>query len=330
MKRLLVICGPTATGKTSLALHLGKVFDGEIVSADSRQVYKGLDIGTGKDIPKNFHAEGGYSLSIYNFKNKKVPAYEKNNLKIWGYDLVRPDQEFSVKLYRDFAFKIIKDIYKRGKLPIIVGGTGFYIKAVVEPLSLIEVPRNGDLRKKVGNLSAEKIYSLIMGLNPMRALEINDSDRKNRARLIRILEILEFGREPFVETSLKFEDVLKIGLTNTDRKKLYERIDERVEKRAKIGFEQEVLLLKRKDFINKLVMSTPGYRQWIEYLEGKISKSKAIERWKFDEHSYARRQLTWFKKDESIHWFEVDVPGYRESIENLVKKWYKKGYGTKD
>jgi tRNA dimethylallyltransferase len=132
--KLLVICGPTSTGKTILAISLAKKFNGEIVSADSRQVYKGLDIGTGKDLPKN--------AKIKYLWMKKFGFYEIKGIKIWGYDLADPRHSFSVSQYLRFAERVISDISKRGKLPILVGGTGLYIKGVVDGIPTAEIPKN--------------------------------------------------------------------------------------------------------------------------------------------------------------------------------------------
>ena len=137
MHQLLLICGPTATGKTHLALDLAKKFNGELISADSRQVYKGLDIGTGKDLPVN---------SKFQMENDKLGFYSINGVKVWGYDLVEPKREFSVAQYIKIANDIIKNIWERGKLPILIGGTGFYIQGIVDGIPRAQIPINNKLR----------------------------------------------------------------------------------------------------------------------------------------------------------------------------------------
>src|SRR4030066_2229730 len=145
MKKFLVICGPTAMGKTSLALRLAKLFNGELISADSRQVYKGMDIGTGKDLPVTVKCQ----MSNVKCFGKRICYYKINGVRVWGYDLVEPTEEFSVAQYVGIAQEILENIYSRGKLPILVGGSGFYIKAVVDGIPTVVVPKS--LRKKNKN-----------------------------------------------------------------------------------------------------------------------------------------------------------------------------------
>ena len=147
MNKLLVICGPTSTGKTTLAVDLAKKFNGELISADSRQVYKGMDIGTGKDLPK------GAKIKLPWFQ--KYGYYELNGVKIWGYDLAAPRHEFNVAQYIKFAERLISDISKRGKTPILVGGTGLYIKAVIDGISTASIPKNNLLRKNLEKVPPE-------------------------------------------------------------------------------------------------------------------------------------------------------------------------------
>ncbi|OGM31560.1 tRNA (adenosine(37)-N6)-dimethylallyltransferase MiaA [Candidatus Woesebacteria bacterium RIFCSPHIGHO2_01_FULL_44_21] len=285
MKKLLVICGPTATGKTALATRLAKKFNGELVSADSRQVYKYMDIGTGKDIKK-------YG-------------------KILGYDLVRPDEEFSVSQYVNFANSAIRKIYSQNKLPILVGGTGLYIKAVVDNLDRIGIPRNLKLRKKLSTKTIEELFAALMKISPVEALKLNSSDRANPRRLVRLLEVLNYGEAPAsAAESLQFDDVLWVGL-RASAKELKKRIVKRVDERIKSGFEKEVEFLKQKDFFKYAPSVTLGYKDWPD-----------TEKWKREEFKYAKRQITWFKKDKRIKWFDVSKKDYGGKIEKLVKKWH--------
>ena len=172
--KLLVICGPTATGKTALALHLSKVFsskgrpssgwDGEVLSADSRQVYKMMDIGTGKDLPKNVR----YKMSDIRYKNKPIGYYILSGVKIWGHDLVDPKEEFSVSHFVTIANNISQAISDRGKLPILVGGTGLYIKGVVDGIPTINIPRNIKLRKELEKKEASELYDMVIKINPVK------------------------------------------------------------------------------------------------------------------------------------------------------------------
>lgn len=298
MRKLLIICGPTAIGKTRLAVYLSELFNGQIISADSRQVYKYMDIGTGKERPEE--------------------------VNILGYDLVGPNEEFSVKKYADFAYKAIKDTYKQrlqghgpykeGKLPILVGGTGLYISAVVDNRTRIYIPRNLKLRRELAYKSADELFAILMKKNSAYASGLNESDRKNPRRLIRALEIVSSNKLGSLDKELvKFDSVLWIGLM-ADIKEIKKRIDKRVEERVESGFEKEIEFLKRKGYWDGVAKTTLGYKDWPD-----------IEKWKMEEYKYAKRQMTWFKKEKRINWFDITKSDWQEKVEELVKKWYSLG-----
>lgn len=315
MKKLLVVCGQTGTGKTSLAFYLADIFDGELVSADSRQIYRRLDIGTGKDVLKDdrYDPRGFYDVG---------------EIKIWGYDLVGPKAAFSVGRYLRFAKRTVADILKRKKLPILVGGTGLYIKAVVDGIPTAHVPPNAFLRRNLAEKKPQELFELLAQLDPIKGGSLNTSDRANPRRLIRAIEIATWGFDhkkaglprlfPFVNKP----QVLFIGLT-ARREILAKRIEARVDKRIAQGLEKEV-----KDLLSSGVswkhqsMSSFGYREWREYFEGKKSRNEVIATWKKEEKRYAKRQLTWFKKDKRINWFDSGSKDFVEKVEQLVKKWY--------
>ena len=300
-QKLLVICGQTGTGKTSLAIFLAKKFNGELISADSRQVYKGLDIGTGKDLDE----------------------VKKSNVRVWGYDLVDPKKNFSVGNYIRFAQKTISDIQKRGKLPILVGGTGLFIKGVIDGIPTAFVPRNMKLRKNLEDKSPNELFEMLAHMDPIRAGAMNVSDRLNPRRLIRGIEVATMGLEGKKPRFFgpKYE-ALEIGLY-APSSLLSEKIRKRVDKRIKAGVESEV-----KKLLNMGVgwahqsMTSLGYRHWKDYFEGNVPKNEVIEGWKREEKKYAKRQLTWFKKDKRINWFDVSNRGFEKNVEELVKKWY--------
>ena len=173
MQKLLVICGPTSVGKTSLAIRLAKKFNGEIVSADSRQVYKKMDIGTGKDLPAN---------SKLQTLNSKLGFYLIQSIKLWGYDLVEANEEFNVSEYLNIAKTVITDIQKRGKLPILVGGSGFYIKGVIDGIPTVNIPANKELRNKLESMTAPDLFEKLAELSAERAGSMNSSDKKNPRR----------------------------------------------------------------------------------------------------------------------------------------------------
>lgn len=297
MNRLIIVCGPTGAGKTSVAVTLAKKFDGELISADSRQVYRGMDIGTGKDT-KSLHG---------------VP--------IWMYDVVNPDELFSVSQYQKQVRLYIEDIQKRGKLPIVVGGTGLYIQSLVETIPTSQIKPNSKLRKKLGKLSVEELQTIVKQEFPDVWKKLNSSDQKNPHRLIRKIELCRTG-VALVKPSLLVQDVCWVGLT-APFPYLYSRIDKRVEQRVKQGAVDEVRSLKEKGYGWELAsMSALGYREWKEYFEKTATKEEVIRKWKYDEHGYARRQMTWFKRNKTIHWFDVTHDGFEEKIESLVNPWY--------
>ncbi len=239
VNKLLVICGPTATGKTVLAAYLAKQFNGELISADSRQVYRGNDLETNKERP---------------------------DVPIWLYDVANKGEEFSVSHWVRLARAAIADIQKRNKLPIVVGGSGLYIKALLHPFETIDVPPNTTLREK--NLSVQELQKMVTRGN------MNNSDWNNPRRLIRKIETL--GVKPLQGVSLK---ATIIGLT-APLSVLYKRIDDHLQERHQSG-------------LNK------AYR--------------------VNEHAIARKQVTWFKKQKGIHWFDVRSPTLNRDVIYLIR-----------
>lgn len=304
-QKLLVICGPTATGKTALAIVLAKKFNGEIVSADSRQVYKGMDIGTGK--------EWGDAVPA----GRQVP--------IWGYDLVDPKKEFSISRYLKFAKKIIRGITKRGKFPILVGGTGFYIKGVMEGIPTVSVPQNKDLRKNLELRMPDELFEMLAQIDSVRAGQMNSSDRKNPRRLIRAIEIatwsLEHGKSRCTSDVIHRSSSLMIGLT-APKDFLGKKISQRVDTRVKMGMKEEIrrLIDSGVDWGDQS-MRALGYRQWRDYFEGEVPEEIIIAEWIREEQKYAKRQMTWFKKDRRINWFDITDRNYIKKVVKLVKKW---------
>lgn len=316
IKKLLIICGPTATGKTRLGLSLAKKFNGEIISADSRQVYRGMDIGTGKDISKN---------AKYQMTNDKLGYYSFGESRIYGYDLVPTKSEFSVSKYLRFAQKAISSIESRGILPILVGGTGLYIKGVIDGIPTIDVPRNKGLRERLENLSVKELYENLSQIDSFKAGAMNSSDNKNPRRLIRAIEVatwmIDNSKKDLPKNKETF-NALFVGL-NGPTEFLDERINKRVDKRIESGFDDEVrkLISSGVDWGDQSMMSL-GYRQWRDFVEGAVDKETAISEWKKEERKYSKRQLTWWKRDNRINWFDIRDKEYPKKVENLVKRWY--------
>ncbi|MBI2066344.1 tRNA (adenosine(37)-N6)-dimethylallyltransferase MiaA [Candidatus Woesebacteria bacterium] len=311
MQKLLVICGPTATGKTGLALALAKSLGGEIISADSRQVYQKMDIGTGKDLPRNAKKIGGYYLI--------------NAVPVWGYDLVDPKENFSVANYVHFARKTINEVARR-KLPILVGGTGLYIQGVVDGIPTAFVPKNQALRKNLIGKSPSELFEILAQQDPIKAASLNASDKKNPRRLIRAVEIAQWKLKTpggFSQTPTPTDySTLFIGLT-APKEYLFKKIDRRVEARVDVGIEKEIKKLIAAGISwDDQAMSSLGYRQWRGFFEGTKNKNETISAWKKEEKKYAKRQITWFKRDRRIKWFDVSKPHWSDNLEKLAKKWY--------
>lgn len=313
MKKLLVIGGPTGTGKTDLAIKLAKKFDGEIISADSRQLYVGMDIGTGKSFQVN--------------KDHPVINQEKFNsywivdgIPIYLYDIITPDKTFSVAEYQQIAYKKIKQIQNKGKLPILVGGTGLYIRAVVQGLKVPQVKPDQKIRDK---LDKQLLSSLLHDLEQVDPKTYLGIDKHNKRRVIRALEVYYKTGKPISSLAKKYKpdfEILSLGLT-AGREYLYKRADDRIDLWFEQGFVAEVSSLLKKYKQTLPSMTSIGYRQVSAYLDKKISKEEAIKRIKFDHHGYIRRQLTWFKKEPFVIWFDISDPGYDKRIFEKIEKW---------
>lgn len=317
MNKILVICGPTATGKTELALRLADKFNGELVSADSRQVYKGMDIGTGKGLPRI----SNFQFPISNLKKEKIGCFLVRGVPIWGYDLVKPDESFSVSRYIDLAEKIINNIWVRGKLPILVGGTGLYIKGVVDGIGTSAIPPNEELRNSLKAKSADEMFEILATIDPIRSASINSSDKKNPRRLLRAIEIARNVNKLGSSKRRTNIDSLFVGL-KVPKVVLEKKIKKRVVERINFGQEEEIKKLLRMGVTWEMQsMQAFGYKQWKEYFNDELPRKEVIDRWSNSEIKYAKRQVTWFKKDARIHWFDVIDNNFEKDIENLVEKW---------
>ena len=303
-----MILGPTASGKSELAVKLAKKFNGEIVSADSRQVYKGMDIGTGKITKKEMQGIPHYLL-----------------------DVASPKRRFTVSQYRKLVLKTINKIFKKGKIPILCGGTGFYIQAVVDGIVIPEVPPDWKLRKKLEKKSVEELYKILKKLDPKRAKTI---ESKNPRRLIRAIEIILKTKRPvpaLKKNPLPYP-VLLISIKK-GKKELSSLIRERLLRRLKRGMIAEVKKLKKSSLSwKRLEEFGLEYRFVAQYLQKKLkskedkssSSSLAVAQ-EYDEmvnliqkeiEHFAKRQMTWFKRNKRINW----VKNYNKA-EKIIKKF---------
>ncbi|MBO05802.1 MAG: tRNA (adenosine(37)-N6)-dimethylallyltransferase MiaA [Parcubacteria group bacterium] len=279
-KKILIILGPTTSGKSDLAVKIAKEFNGEIISADSRQVYKGLDIGTGK-----------------------ITKDEMENVPHYLLDAVRPSEKFDVIQFKKLAEEKVNEILEREKLPIVVGGTGFYIQSIVDGLVLPEVPPDEELRTKLEGKSAEELYKELQKLDPNRSLSIQSD---NKRRLIRAVEIVKtLGKVPDLEKKPKYE-TLQIGL-NLDDGELKERIKNRLLERMEKGMIEEVEKLNKEGLsFERMINLGLEYKYLAYFLKGEMDKKEMIEKLNIAIRQYAKRQKTWFKRDERIKWFRPE------------------------
>ena len=291
MEKINVIVGPTSSGKTSLAVKLCKKYGGQIISADSRQVYKYMDIGTGK-VPVT------KDISI----NKSDEVWELNGVKVWGYDLAKPDEYFSSYDFNAWALPKAKELVEEGNNIFLVGGTGFYIDMFTKRIEPSRIPPDFELRKKLKKMDLTKLKKKLTSLN----LEVfKNIDQNNPVRLIRAIEKeLNEKKSPPLPY---FEDVdfSYIGLTSSNEN-LYKRVDNWTEEIWNNGLIEETEKLIELGYKNSRPLQGLVYKTVIDYLGGNMAEKQAIQRIKFDLHSYIRRQKTYFDKNEDIKWFDID------------------------
>jgi tRNA dimethylallyltransferase len=299
---LIAVVGPTAVGKSALALRLSRTFGGEIVSADSRQIYRFMDIGTAKPTAE---------------EQSLVPHHLIN--------IVEPNQEYTLAQYQRDAYQTINDIIRRDLIPFLVGGTGLYVRAVLKGLGIPEVAPNqefrSELERRAADQGAEALHEELRRIDPQAADEI---DWRNVRRVIRALEVYHASGRPISELRASHPPryrICTIGLT-VDRSELYRRVDERVDKMIAEGLIAEVRSLVERGYgENATAMSGLGYRQIIAYLKGDVDLDQAVETIKTDTHRFVRQQYTWFRlNDPSIHWFEA-YPETQAEIIDFVGRW---------
>ena len=311
---LIVILGPTASGKSALAIKLAKQFNGEIISADSRQVYKEMDIGTAKEEQTGAAPSWGLPLFV---SAKSLGSDPREGQTLNLIDIVRPDQEFTLAQYKKLAIKTINDIHKRNKLPFLVGGAGLYIWAVVNNLQIPQIKPQPELRlkleKEIKRKGIEKAYQKLLKLDPKAKYFVEPN---NPRRIIRALEVCLSTGQPFSKQRKKGRplfSVCQIGL-NPPKNVLNKKIDRRTEKMIQAGLIDEVKNLAQKYSFNLPSMSGIGYQEIGQYLRNEIDLEKAKELIKLHTRQYSRRQISWFKRDKRIHW----IKNYQEA-EKLVK-----------
>lgn len=296
-KKVIVICGPTASGKTSLGIQIANLVNGEIISADSMQIYKDMDIGSAK------------------------PTIEERAQAVHHLvDFVDPDRRYSVADFKKDAESKIKEILEKNKVPIIVGGTGLYVNSLIYNIHYNEVETDLEYRKMLENIDVKDLYKIAEGIDSEALKKIASTDRK---RISRILEIYHSTGKTKTELEKESrhepEYDYKIFVLNMDRQKLYDRINLRVDLMIKDGLVDEVKRMLEKYSEFPTAMQGLGYKEIVDYLNGNCSLDEAIEKIKLETRRYSKRQLTWFRSYDNATWIESGNPENTDIILNSLK-----------
>lgn len=302
MKPLIILTGPTAVGKTALSIRLAKAIGGEIISADSMQVYRHMDIGSAK-----------------------ITKEEMEGVCHHLIDILEPDQEFHVALFQRLAKEALAGIYSRGHIPIVVGGTGFYIQALLYDIDFTENGEDPSIRQELEALGREKgsgfLHNLLSSLDPEAASEIHENNQK---RVIRAIEYYRQTGEKISEHNKRERQKASpynflYYVVNTDRAILYEQIDRRVEQMLEAGLVDEVARLKALGCTRDMVsMQGLGYKEILDYLDGRCTLEEAAAIIKRDTRHFAKRQITWFKREREVKW--LYLPDFGNDRELVLKK----------
>ncbi len=301
-EKLVVIVGPTAVGKTELSLQLAGSFDGEIISGDSMQVYRGMDIGTAKATPEELASVPHHLI-----------------------DIIDPDEEYSVAMFQSAATRLITEINQRGHLPFIVGGTGLYIESVTHRFQFAQAEQDHELRERLQRLAdtegVEALHSRLAEIDPITAERLHPNDVKRVIRAIEIYQLTGCKMSDYQHRAQHSPyDLVMIGLT-MEREKLYERINLRVDKMVEEGLVEEVRqLLDRGYDPSQTAMQGLGYKELIPYLYGEITLEKAINDIRQRTRHFAKRQLSWFRRMSEIQWFDVTDPDDRPQVAETIKQ----------
>lgn len=302
MRPLIIITGPTAVGKTALSVRLAKAIGGEIISADSMQVYRHMDIGSAK-----------------------IKKEEMDGVPHYLIDVLDPEEEFNVTVFQKMAKEAVEEIYSHGHIPIVAGGTGFYIQALLYDIDFTENGEDTSIRMELEKLGQERgaefLHNLLRDIDPDSADEIHENNMK---RVIRAIEYYRQTGERISEHNKRERqkkspyDFLYY-VVNTDRTRLYERIDRRVDLMLEQGLVEEVMHLKDMGLTRDMVsMQGLGYKEILDYLQGIYTLEEAIYILKRDTRHFAKRQITWFKRERDVRW--LDLPDFNNDLDQMLIK----------
>ncbi|MCD7809965.1 MAG: tRNA (adenosine(37)-N6)-dimethylallyltransferase MiaA [Erysipelotrichaceae bacterium] len=299
MIKVLVVIGPTSVGKTKMGVELAKTLNGEVISGDSMQIYKHMDIGTAK-----------------------VTIDEMEGIKHHLIDIIEPTESFSVKDFQDQVRFKIEDITSRNKLPIIVGGTGLYIKGALYDYTFSETEtKHEEYKEKFKDYTNEQLHDYLKTFDEQSALELHPNNRQRILRAIEIYETTGTTKSHIHATQqhICLYDAYFIGLT-LDRDILYQRINKRVDIMIENGLEEEVTSLYQQGLSkDHQSMKAIGYKEWFDYFAGYKSKEEVIELIKQHSRQYAKRQYTWFKNQFDVHWYNVNLQNFNETVNAVLE-----------
>ncbi|MFQ5492706.1 MAG: tRNA (adenosine(37)-N6)-dimethylallyltransferase MiaA [Candidatus Dojkabacteria bacterium] len=313
--KIIVVAGPTGTGKTDLAVRLAKRVSGVIINADSRQVYKGMGIGTNKGTL----GKTGRSLMI---AEKSIDEFEIDGSGVngWLFDLVDPGENFSIADYQQLTVGLITELHSRGEVPILVGGSGLYIDIVLKGYALSGAPANESLREALSKLSQTELFAMLGEVNPAKADALNNSDRNNPVRLIRAIEKMGVDAQDSSQKELKSGYDAYMIYPEFDREELYQRLNLRVDKMIAAGWVEEVKGLVERGLKDARPLQGVGYGELIAQLSGDLSLEEAVQKIKQGHRNYAARQITWFEGEGRgyyLHRYDFEKDG--ETITNDVR-----------
>lgn len=305
MKPLIILTGPTAVGKTALSVRLAKAIGGEIISADSMQVYRRMDIGSAK-----------------------ITKEEMMGIPHHLIDVLEPDEEFNVTVFQKLAKAAVEEIYSRGNIPIVAGGTGFYIQALLNDIDFTENGEDTSIRDELEALAKEKgaeyLHGMLNAIDPDSAKQIHANNIK---RVIRAIEYYRQTGERISEHNKREREKespydFLYYVVNTDRDILYQRIDQRVDQMLKHGLVQEVQELRDSGCTRSMVsMQGLGYKEILDYLQGECTLSEAVYLLKRDTRHFAKRQITWFKREREVKW--LNLPDFNNDLDKVLETMIK-------